>query len=250
MTQIQETLRNIGLTNSEIKVYLALLKIGSATKKAIVKESQITSSKLYEITDKLINKGLVSYVKENKVMHFSASPPKQVIDYIERKKKKLQQQEEDFIKQIPELESIRNPKEPNIQVFRGWEGMRTAYYSVLNNLKPGETSYVIGASPGENKEAVERFFKKFNKARRGKKVIQKFIVELSEREWALKILNNKKLERVRFSEFNSPSEIAIFKNKILIAILTETPVVTLIESEITANSFRNYFEKLWKTSRK
>ena len=72
-----EILEEIGLTKSEIKVYLALLKLGSSTKKSIVKESGITHSKLYEITDKLINKGLVSYVRKNKVLHFSAAPPEQ-----------------------------------------------------------------------------------------------------------------------------------------------------------------------------
>ncbi len=49
-----KALEKIGLTNSEIKVYLSLLELGTVSKGAIVKKSGIASSKIYEITDKLI----------------------------------------------------------------------------------------------------------------------------------------------------------------------------------------------------
>ncbi len=104
--EIKNTLQEIGLTQSEIKVYLALLKLGSSTKKSIVKEAKITPSKLYEIVDKLINKGLVSYVKKNKVLHFSAAPPEQVLDYLDTKVQKIKKQEKTFSKMIPFLKSL------------------------------------------------------------------------------------------------------------------------------------------------
>ena len=63
-------LRKIGLTESEIKVYLALLKIGISSKGKIIKESKIAPSKVYEIADKLIEKGLCSTITKNGVKHF------------------------------------------------------------------------------------------------------------------------------------------------------------------------------------
>ena len=50
-------LRKIGLTESEIKVYLALIKLGVSSKGSLIKESKIAPSKIYEITDKLVVKG-------------------------------------------------------------------------------------------------------------------------------------------------------------------------------------------------
>ena len=44
-----ELLEEIGLTKSEIKVYLALLELGSATSGPIVDKSGASSSKIYEI---------------------------------------------------------------------------------------------------------------------------------------------------------------------------------------------------------
>ena len=52
-------LEKIGLTNGESKVYLALLEIGLSSTGQIIEKSQITSSKVYIILQKLEKKGLV-----------------------------------------------------------------------------------------------------------------------------------------------------------------------------------------------
>ena len=164
-------LEEIGLTKSEIRVYLALLKLGSSTKKAIVKEAKITPSKLYEITDKLIEKGLVSYVRKNKVMHFSAAPPEQVLDFLDLKKQKIAKQSDDFEKLIPQLKSLTKDQEPEVEVYKGWKGMRTAYQMMLRELKKGEVDYVIGATSGEDVNAASRFFESIHRQRRKKGVV-------------------------------------------------------------------------------
>lgn len=241
-------LEEIGLTKSEIKIYLALLKLGSSTKKAIVKESKITPSKLYEITDKLIDKGLVSFVKKNKVLHFSAAPPEQVLDFLQRKKEEIKKQEADFTSLIPTLKSLEKKEEPEIEVFRGWLGMRTVYKMMLNSLKTGDTDFVIGATSGEDIDASSRFFTKIHNERRKKKIKLKIILNKQDKKWALSILNNKKYDKARFIKHTSPSEVNIWGDNVMIILLTKIPVVTLIKSKAAAESFRNYFETLWKAA--
>ena len=63
-------LEKIGFTKSEIAVYTALLKIGQKTTGEILKEAKISSGKIYEILDKLIKKGLVSYIIKNNTKYF------------------------------------------------------------------------------------------------------------------------------------------------------------------------------------
>ena len=70
-----ELLEAIGLTKSEIKVYLALLELGSSTTGPIVEKSGASSSKIYEILEKLIQKGLVGHVIKAGKKHFEAAPP-------------------------------------------------------------------------------------------------------------------------------------------------------------------------------
>lgn len=243
-------LEEIGLTKSEIKVYLSLLKLGSSTKKSIVKEAKITPSKLYEITDKLIDKGLVSYVKKNKVMHFSAAPPEQILDLLKRKKEKINKQELEFSKIIPSLKSLEKREEPEIEVFRGWKGMWTAYNMMLNTLKPKETDYVIGATSGEDIEAATRFFTKVHNLRRDKGIKLKIIHDIASKKWALSILKQPKYEEARFVEHSSPSEVNIWGDNVMIIMLTKEPMLTLIKSKVVADSFRNYFDTLWKVAKK
>ena len=66
----KQILREIGLTEGEIKVYLALLKIGQAKKTELAKESGVSSSKIYEICGRLQKKGIVgTIIKDKKTIH-------------------------------------------------------------------------------------------------------------------------------------------------------------------------------------
>ena len=60
-------LRKIGLTEGEIRVYEALLNLGECTKTSLVKEAGIAPSNIYDITNRLIEKGIVSKVIKNGV---------------------------------------------------------------------------------------------------------------------------------------------------------------------------------------
>ena len=59
-------LQQIGLTSGESEVYLALLEIGSTSTGKIIRQSKVHASKVYPILDRLIDKGLVSFIKQGK----------------------------------------------------------------------------------------------------------------------------------------------------------------------------------------
>jgi len=52
----------LGLTSGEARIYLSLLKLGSSKVGSIVKDSRVSYSKVYDVLEGLITKGLVSYV--------------------------------------------------------------------------------------------------------------------------------------------------------------------------------------------
>ena len=82
-------LRDAGLTEGEIKVYLSLLRLGLSTTGNIVKESGVAKSFIYKILDNLIKKGLVSYITKDKTNYYQASTPEKILEYIEIKKQEL-----------------------------------------------------------------------------------------------------------------------------------------------------------------
>src|SRR3989338_11365214 len=106
----EKILEEIGLTKGEIKVYFSLLKLGETTTGKIIEEAQISSGKIYEILEKLIKKGLVSYIIKEKTKYFSATSPRRIIDYIHEKEHELMKKEEEFEKELPALLNLQKQK--------------------------------------------------------------------------------------------------------------------------------------------
>ena len=100
-------LKEIGLTEGEIKVYLALLELGASTTGPIIEKANISRSIIYQILDKLIEKGLVSFITKEKTKYFQATQPKHFLDIIEKEKENLTTKEEyikDFIKNLEQVQ--------------------------------------------------------------------------------------------------------------------------------------------------
>jgi sugar-specific transcriptional regulator TrmB len=80
-----KTLTQIGLTESEIKVYFALLELETSTIGPIVDKAKVQESKIYYLLERLKEKGLVSFVIKNNVKHFQAADPKNLVRIISDK---------------------------------------------------------------------------------------------------------------------------------------------------------------------
>ena len=89
-------LQDIGFSEGEEKVYLALLRLGTSTTGKIAKEAAVSRSKLYEILEKLSRKGVISHFKKNNVSNFTASHPENIVEYLKKREKELHDKEIDF----------------------------------------------------------------------------------------------------------------------------------------------------------
>src|SRR3989338_7912448 len=87
-------LKKIGLTEGELKLYDALLELGESTRTELAKKSGISPSKIYDVANRLLEKGIISSVKKNNVIHFSASDPERIKDFIESKEKEISEEKE------------------------------------------------------------------------------------------------------------------------------------------------------------
>src|SRR3989344_7793587 len=124
----KSALTNLGLTEGESKVYLALLKQGSSTVGPIVKEAKVAYSNIYEILDRLLEKGLVSFIIKEKTRHYQAAQPSQLQDYLEKKESQLAEEKSILKKLIPELEKLQEQTHrQQAEIFLGLKGMKTAF---------------------------------------------------------------------------------------------------------------------------
>lgn len=129
-----EVLRNIGLSEGEIKIYSALVDLGMSPISKIHEKTGIERRNIYDILNKLIEKGMITYITENKKRSFQITHPNKIIGYIEEKKYRLDKTKEGLAKEIPALIEKFNFKKQNInaEVFRGKEGIKAVWEDMLN----------------------------------------------------------------------------------------------------------------------
>ena len=82
----KQILKDAGLTEGEIKVYLALLELGDTTTGPLVDKSGVARSIVYQILERLIEKGLASYIVKDKTKYYQAADPNKLLDYAQKRK--------------------------------------------------------------------------------------------------------------------------------------------------------------------
>ena len=166
-------LEDIGLTNGQIKVYLALIELGETTSGPIIKKSKLQNSVVYNALNQLIQNGLVTYIQKGKRKYFSTTDPKNLSKFIQEKKERV----DELIPKLIEKRKVSKQKQ-EAQVFRGWKGLYTAFNECMESLKEG--SDYIGFPPGYEKddsEQAKQFFRELQKKRSKKQYNVKFIVK-------------------------------------------------------------------------
>lgn len=248
---VEPILEGIGLSKNEIKIYLALLKLGTTRTGPIIKETGIHTSKVYDGLQRLIEKGIVSYVIIAGTKNFKAVNPERLLDFLEDKKKAIAAQEEDIKRIIPELKLQQElgAEETETEIFSGWKGMDTVYSLLRKALKKGDINYVFGASKGEDEEHVRIFFGKHLKLLAEKGIKQKIIYNEEARGNIPEQSKHPKLFQVKHMVETTPAEINIWADHVMIVILTRNPTVILTKNKKVADSFIRYFNMMWQIAK-
>lgn len=247
----KEILRKIGLTEGEIKVYGALVKVGRSSTGPIMDKSGISSSKVYLILEKLIQKGLVSFMIENNVKKFQVTNPNNILEYLEKQQKELEKIKEDsksFIKDL--TKTIGEYEEESAQIYKGFAGLRVAFGNLLEELRKGEEFLFFSQSEEEltNKNVIT-FFKNLHQKRLEKGIYTKGIADNSLKKLFQKRFLKQKRFEARFSHLTLPSAISIGKSRIILNIWGDNPICFEIISKRIAESYRRFFYTMWEIAK-
>ena len=247
---IETILEEIGLTKNEIKIYLALLKFGSTSTGAIIKETKIHASKVYDGLERLADKGLVTHVIIANTKHFKAVNPDRLIDFLDDKKRLIETQVKDIKEFLPQLKAMQElgGDETEAEIFRGWKGLETVFNEGIKEMGKGDIWYVLGAYAGEDKERTNTFIQKIIMKCEKKKMKWKVIYNESARN-TFKYEQESRITENRFLAQETPATINIYKNVTFIALWIKIPIAFRIQNKKVADSFKNYFEVMWKLSK-
>lgn len=249
---MEKTLKKIGLTNSEISIYLKLFEIGSATAAKIAEKSKLHRTNAYDYLDRLMKKGFVSCTTKDNIKYFSVTDPNNLLSYIEKKKEDLDKSKQDIKELIIKLRNIK-PLEivpSRIETFQDRAGLESFYEKLIDLSASKDEVLIIGSS----KRILEVFdYYLLN--------LTKKIVDINIK---IKMIANKELTKHKHVkiiknlidlkmrslpvEYLSPTAMFIFKDYVGICNFMENPFVILINDASIADSYKQYFRKIWEKS--
>lgn len=239
-----ELFQNLGLSKNEAEIYEALLELGEASVSTISAKTNINRRNIYDVLNRLMEKGLVFILLEKGDNKYKPADPGKLMEVIKEKEATLQQT-------LPALENLYRsiPKENEVMIYKGPEGWKNY---MRDMLRIGEPGYFISAKGGWLDDRVENFFPKFIQETKKQKMKFYHLFDWRVKEECPQILkyvtNNYKFLP---KEYPTPSAIDIFGDHVNILANVhlgsqeEDFSFTVIVNQQIADSFRMWFKYMW-----
>jgi sugar-specific transcriptional regulator TrmB len=243
-------LNQIGLSDSEIRVYFALLELNDSSVGPIIEKASVQDSKIYIILE-LIKKGLASFVVKNNVRYYQASDPNNLIELLDNKEKEIISQKQEIKKLLPAIEERRKLKtdKQEATVYEGIEGIKAAFNKILDTLKQREEYLVFTLGDELRLQSVKTFFQNYHKKRIAKKINVRLIINKKIKETFRKNHLYSGMNP-RYTDLILPTGIFIYENKVMSVVWGEEPTAFVISSKANAERYREFFEYIWKIARR
>ncbi|MBL4679400.1 MAG: hypothetical protein JKY88_01605 [Pseudomonadales bacterium] len=244
---IHETLAQLGLSNKETDVYLALLKLGPCSIRDIATEASINRGSTYEILKSLKTRSLVSYYPVGKRRFFCAEPPEYLISILEEKQSNLQIASQALRNEIvPDLKLLSPGSDSTtVRQYEGDDGIEFVLKDILRTVsKQGDKHYRVYSSKLIRKY-LYRPLPNFTRLRVQKNIHVNVIAigdggdaaPLSDRKW----IPNQNINL-------GASYVAIYPPKCAMISLTrgDYPTAVVIDSISIAHVMALSFDTLWE----
>ncbi|HIH32158.1 TPA: hypothetical protein HA235_05610 [Candidatus Woesearchaeota archaeon] len=240
-------LEDLGLTFNEVKVYLALLDLGSTAAGPLIRKLHMHRAAVYDLLDMLIEKGIVSYVIQANRKCFEAQDPDRLLEYLESKKSELDEKKLELEKILPELHLRKKlSKEQEANIYKGKKGLKSIFEDILKDKR----EWLIFGASGKFKELFPAYYIHFHNRRVDSKIHMKILFNNSIRKERRE--KDLKLSEIRYlsDKYLTPSTTYIYNDKVVIISWGEEPIAFMIKSEEIAGSYRQFFAILWKDAKR
>lgn len=237
-------LEDLGLSQSEIKSYVALLELGTSSAGVIIEKSMLQHSVVHRALNTLIEKGLVSFIYQGKHRIYTATEPEYFLKFIDNKRKR-------FETILPELKQKQNieKKQTKTSMYKGKKGIAEVY-SQLTSLSGELLTF------GGSKETTDfmglTWWKGMHNTRVANGVPCRHIASDEVLPYIESFLK-KKLTSMKFlpqETFGQYQETAIIHDYVAISVFADEGYSILIHNAAVADGYRKNFEMLWKIAKK
>lgn len=243
-----ESLKKLGLTIDQAKIYESLLVATILPARLIAKQSGVGRELTYVVLGQLEQLGLVERSAQGKVALFRALHPRNIKKMVEEKQEAVltaQQAYQDIITTMISDFNITHHK-PFVRFYEGLEGLQKTYTHILKYAKTVRVMRSLyDYEHQEIRDIVTEQIKK-----QSKKGIKSYVLspKLPHMNMEKLVYNPERniIRKVASKEhFTLPAQIIIYENTVSITSMKKELVTTIIENEDIAKTFLTLFNYMW-----
>ncbi len=238
-----ELFRELGFTDREVKVYLALLDLGSTTVGPITSKTKLQAAKVYETLEKLKEKGLASFIVVSKTKYFQASDPQEILHLLDERKRQFKE----ILEELKLKQKDHAPKQVAV-VHEGYKAFKALFNRIADELHKGDSYLVFAFKEEYHTPATSLFLRSFHKILEEKKIDDRAIAHYSVKKNIKNTFDGNKNIKIKFTKNDTPLGVIIIKDKVINLIWGERPTAIEITSEQIHEQYKDFFEEIWKTA--
>jgi sugar-specific transcriptional regulator TrmB len=236
---------DIGLTLNEAKIYYAILKQNPATIEQITKETKVHRRNIYDVLDRLLDKGLVSKVFKNESSQYIPVNPVKLSEVLSQKQNR-------FDKFLPELIKVFEAQkiEETAYIYKGIQGFK----NYLNEILKSKNFYSIGAKGEWFDPVIADFMQDFWQKKKEYNINSMLLFDNSAKSIPqIAATHNPSSYKFLKPEFDTDSVIDIFDDHIVIfsnakpCKIDENITIFVIKNPLIAKSFIVWFKIIWNS---
>lgn len=238
----QEILEQIGLSKNETKTYLALLETGTCTVTMLVNKTNLHRANIYDALNKLISKGVASYIKKDNTTLYEAEHPHSLLRIIKEKENKLL----DIMPNLVLNKELAHTKE-SASIHEGSSAFMNLLYALLEKNEP----LLIYGIPKVAPEILKTKIPHFHKERTKRKIRMDHIYNYDAIE-RINFLNKMPYTNAKYLTDKIDSQVStnICGDEVIITVWSKVVMSIRIKNEHIAQSYKEHFDVLWKIAKK
>lgn len=237
----EDQLKELGLTDNEVRIYLLLLKHGMSNPSEIAQKLGLHRGYVYDALERMQEKGVVNSILKDNKKHFQATNPETIVEL-------LRLRLEGFQSIVPQLSKLMQleKEETRVELHKGKRVYRTLIKDMAAKLKKNDEALLIGIDEDVLMKEVEPIYlKQYLNSIKTKNIKEKIIIKKGSSR-----LKNPNLEYRELDEaFIGKTAQIIYGSKTAIFILGEPYYLIIIENKEVAEAYRRQFGLLWKVAK-
>lgn len=244
--QMPEALQNLGLTEKESRVYLALLRLGRGSAASVASEAGLKRPTTYVILGELMQKGLVLKIPRTRKQLFTAKSPE---EFFAEARERLELAEQ----VLPQLIAISEKPEKKFKTlyFEGIKGLKEMYGIGTKRMQDKEIvgffARVVPGGPGD--ELEEKVYRELTANRKDSNIrVRGVTPDDASLSWYREHIEDLgyKIKFIDQKDYLADTSMEIGENYVQV-ISHRYQQGVHIENPDIANSMRQIFEMVWKS---